>query len=88
MDRDRTDEAKAKRGANPAGTRNVGKKLDKARKPLGLIDHERPIKAIRFLQEHPKRKKARARNQSAQSRGYSSSLVAFAHAGTFNRIAS
>jgi hypothetical protein len=53
MDRNHTNEAEARRGADPARTRNADKKPDKAKKPLELIDQERLIKAIRYLQEHP-----------------------------------
>jgi hypothetical protein len=54
MNRNQTDEAEARRGADLIRTRNAAKKQDKARKPLGLIDPERLIKALRYLQEHPK----------------------------------
>jgi hypothetical protein len=49
MDQGQTNEAEAKRGANPIRTRNAAKKPDKARKPLRLIDPERLIKALRYL---------------------------------------
>ena len=55
MDQSQTSEAEAKRGADPIRTRNAAKKPDKATKPLGLIDPERLIKALRYLQEHPRR---------------------------------
>jgi hypothetical protein len=55
MDQSPTNEAEAKRGAGPIRTRNAAKKPDKAKKPLGLIDPERLIKALRYLQEHPRR---------------------------------
>jgi hypothetical protein len=51
-ERKQTDEAEARRGADLIRTRNAAK--NKARKPLGLIDPERLIKALRYLQEHPK----------------------------------
>ena len=55
MDRNQTNEAQAKRGADPIRMQSAAKKPDKAKKPLGLIDQERLIKAIRYLQEHPRR---------------------------------
>ena len=54
MEVDQANEAEAKGRAEPARTRNAGKKPDKARKQAGQIDPERLSKAIRYLQEHPK----------------------------------
>jgi hypothetical protein len=55
MDRNHTNEAEAKWGADPIRTQSAAKKPDKAKKPLGLIDRERLIKALRYLQDHPRR---------------------------------
>jgi hypothetical protein len=55
MDQNQTNEAEAKRGADPIRTRNAAKEPDKAKKPLALIDPERLIKALRYLQQHPRR---------------------------------
>jgi hypothetical protein len=54
MEVDKANEAEAKRGAEPAGTRNAPKKSDKVIKQAGHIDPERLIKAIRYLHKHPK----------------------------------
>jgi hypothetical protein len=55
MELDLTNKAEAKRGAEPARTRNAAKKPDETNKKAGQIDPERLIKAIRYLHEHPKR---------------------------------
>jgi hypothetical protein len=55
MNVDQTDEAEAKRGADPARARNAAKKRDEPKRQVGQIDPERLIKAIRYLHEHPKR---------------------------------
>jgi hypothetical protein len=55
MDRNQTNEAEGKRSADPARTRNAAKKPDKAKEPLGLIDPDRLITALRYLQQHPRR---------------------------------
>jgi hypothetical protein len=55
MEVDQANEAEAKRGAKPARTRKAPKKSDKVIKQAGPMDPERLIRAVRYLQEHPKR---------------------------------
>jgi hypothetical protein len=55
MEVDQANEAEAKRGAEPARARNAPKKSAKVIRQAGQIDPERLLKAIRYLQEHPKR---------------------------------